>query len=114
MGDGELFTFVIHPEAEATNNVSERQLRDPAHLRDNNRGSKTIRGARRRTVVVSVLDSLRLYLGRFTLRSVLRELSRWRETGANCFQELADSLSLPPPEHSGELLERLIPAPTPA
>lgn len=117
MGDEELFTFVIHPQAEPTNNGSERHLRRPAHDRDSGRGSKTVHGARRRSVVVSVLDSLRLYLPQFTLRSVLEELCRWRETGASCFHRLAASLSLPPPDpcrEAGDLLNRLIPEPAAA
>ena len=117
MGDEELFTFVIHPQAESTNNGSERHLRSPAQDRDSGRGSKTVHGARRRTVVASVLDSLRLSLPRFTLRAVLEELCRWRETGASCFHRLAASLSLPPPDpcrDAGDLLNRLIPEPAAA
>lgn len=112
MGDDELFTFVIHPHVEPTNNASERHLRGPARDRGTGRGSKTVHGGRRRTVVVSVLDSLRVHLPRFTLRAVLKELCRWVETGASRFQEMSLSLSLPPPDPSrspGDLLNRLIP-----
>jgi hypothetical protein len=111
-GDEELFTFVIHPDVDPTNNASERQLRGAARDRETCRGSKTVHGGRRRTVVVSVLDSLRVHLPQFTLRSVLQELSRWAETGVSRFQELSASLSLPPPDPSrspDELLNRLIP-----
>jgi hypothetical protein len=59
MSDDELFTFVIYPEADGTNNISERQLRAPAQDRVTGRTNKTERGARRRTVITSVLDSLR-------------------------------------------------------
>jgi transposase len=51
----ELFTFVIHPEVSGTNNESERTLRDAANDRKTGRTSKTIHGARRRTVLTSVL-----------------------------------------------------------
>lgn len=117
LGDDELFTFVIHPDVDPTNNASERHLRGPAMDRGTGRGSRTAHGGRRRTVVVSVLDSLRIHLPRFTLRSVLQELSRWAETGASRFQELSASLSLPPPHQGGspgDLLRRLIPEPTSA
>ncbi|MDA1316345.1 MAG: transposase [Acidobacteria bacterium] len=115
MNEDELFTFVIHPETAPTNNGSEQHLRQPAKDRDTCRGSKTVRGGRRRTVIVSVLDSLRLYLPRFTLRSILDELNRWREAGASCFRKLVESLSLPARdscEENGALLNRLIPEAT--
>lgn len=117
MGDDELFTFVMYPDVEPTNNSSERHLRQPALDRGTGRGSKTAHGGRRRTVVVSVLDSLRLHLPRFTLRSVLDELCRWTESGTSRFYEMATSLSLPLPKacrDPGELLDRLIPEPAAA
>ncbi len=47
MSDDELFTFVIHPEADGTNNISERQLRDAAQDPVTGQTNKTERGARR-------------------------------------------------------------------
>ncbi|MBY0468857.1 MAG: hypothetical protein K2Q07_07760, partial [Burkholderiaceae bacterium] len=41
----------------------------------------TLVGARRQTIVVSVLESLRVYLPTFTLASVIAEVNRWRQTG---------------------------------
>jgi len=77
MEASELFTFVIHPEAPGTNNEAERSLRDAASDRKTGRTSKTIRGARRRTVLTSVLESLRLSLPDFTLSHVLKEVTTW-------------------------------------
>jgi regulator of replication initiation timing len=81
----ELFTFVLVPEVEATNNSSERRLRNPAQERKAGRTSKTAAGAQRRSVLVSVLESLRANLEKFTLASVLEEVGRWMEEGISLF-----------------------------
>jgi hypothetical protein len=73
----ELFTFVLEPVVEPTNNRMERQLRSPAQDRKAGRTSKTEAGAHRRSVVVSVLESLRANLKTFSLASVLEEVGRW-------------------------------------
>jgi len=94
--DEELFTFVLHPEVEATNNFTERLQRGPALERKAGRTSKTAAGARRRSVIVSVLESLRANLKEFTLTSVLEEVQRWLSEGMSLFarqwQELQDRL----------------------
>lgn len=94
----ELFVFVTTPPAEqpnghsqavsGTNNEGERTLRNPAQARDTGRTSKTPVGARRRTILHSVLESLRLYLPCFTLTSVLAEVTRWLHQGQSCFSKL--------------------------
>ena len=104
----ELFTFVIHSEVSGTNNESERTLRDAASDRKTGRTSKTIRGARRRTVLTSVLESLRLSLPYFTLKYVLEEVTNWLATGRSRFRHLLESQNLPPPECSP--LDALLPA----
>ncbi len=81
----ELFTFVLHPEVEATNNFTERLQRGPALERKAGRTSKTAAGARRRSVIVSVLESLRANLQVFTLSSVLEEVQRWWQEGLSLF-----------------------------
>jgi hypothetical protein len=95
MSDDELFTFVIYPEADGTINISERQLRVPAQDRVTGRTNKTERGARRRTVTTSVLDSVRGYVPTLTLTTVLQELERWQKTGISCFRRLVKKLKLP-------------------
>ena len=82
-----LFVFVLHPEVEATNNRSERQARPEAMARKTARTSKTERGAKRRSVIMSVLASLSKRLERFTLSNVLAEIKRWLEAGLSIFQE---------------------------
>jgi len=81
----ELFTFVLVSEVEPTNNSSERRLRSPAQDRKAGRTSKTAAGAHRRSVVVSVLESLRANLETFTLASVLDEVGRWMNEGISLF-----------------------------
>ena len=82
-----LFVFVLHPQVEATNNRSERQARTESMARKAARTSKTERGAKRRSIIMSVLASLSKRLERFTLGNVLSEVSRWIETGSSVFRE---------------------------
>lgn len=84
--DEELFTFVLHPEVEPTNNCMERLQRGPALERKAGRTSKTAAGAQRRSVIVSVLESLRANLEAFTLSSVLAEVQRWLAEGQSLFE----------------------------
>jgi transposase len=83
--DEELFPFVLHPEVEPTNNFTERLQRGPALERKAGRTSKTAAGAHRRSVIVSVLESLRANLEVFTLSSVLEEVQRWLVEGMSLF-----------------------------
>lgn len=83
--DEELFTFVLHPEVEPTNNFTERLQRGPALDRKAGRTSKTAAGAQRRSVIVSVLESLRANLEQFTLASVLAEVQNWLDEGISLF-----------------------------
>jgi hypothetical protein len=117
----ELLTFVTAKPTEqpngttkpvdGTNNEAERTLRGAAQARLTGRTSKTIDGARRQTILTSVLQSLRLYLPTFTLSSVLEELKRWWATGESCFARLAKKLKLTPPEHS--VAHQILPGPSP-
>jgi hypothetical protein len=83
--DEELFTFVLQPEVEPTNNRTERLHRGAALDRKAGRTSKTAAGAQRRSVIVSVLESLRANLEQFNLASVLREVQRWMQEGISVF-----------------------------
>jgi len=115
----ELFTFVTAAAVQTpqgttmpvggTNNEAERTLRNPAEARKTGRTSKTPRGARRRTVIVSVLESLRQHLPTFTLSSVIDEVLSWVDTGQSCFAKLLKKLKLPPPHQS--VLDLLLPQP---
>jgi transposase len=81
----ELFTFVLEPEVESTNNGMERLLRGQALDRKAGRINQTPAGAYRRSVIVSVLESLRANLEQFTLASVLAEIQRWLSEGVSLF-----------------------------
>jgi len=106
-GDEELFTFVKFPEATGTNNSAEQTLRQSAQDRKTCRTSKTLKGARRRTVLVSVFESLRLHVADFTLDGILNETTSWLETGQSLFDQLLENHGLSPPEES--ILKKLIP-----
>jgi hypothetical protein len=73
----ELFAFVREPEVVATNNLMKRELWNPALERKAGRTNNTAAGAHRRSVIVSVLQSLRGNLGDFCLTNVLEEIGRW-------------------------------------
>lgn len=113
----QLFTFVAAapietPRGDATpvagtNNEAERTLRGVAQARKTGRTSKTPCGARRQTVIVSVLESLRQHLPTFSLSSIIREIQRWSQAGQSCFAELLEALDLPPPARSP--LDHLLP-----
>lgn len=94
----ELFTFVLVPEVEATNNLSERILRSPAQDRKAGRTNKTASGAHRRSVIVSVLESLRVNLEDFNLTSVLAEVGRWMRDGISLFAEQWQAIQNQPSE----------------
>ena len=83
--DDELFTFVLVPGVEPTNNGTERLLRGPAQDRKAGRTNQTTTGARRRSIIVSVLESLRANLKAFTLASVVEEVRRWMSEGVSLF-----------------------------
>ncbi len=102
----QLFVFVTAPVTTAphgetqsvagTNNESERTLRNPAMARVTGRTTKSVRGARRRTVITSVLESMRQYLLDFTLTTLLVEIKRWATRGRSCFTDQLDKLKREP------------------
>jgi uncharacterized coiled-coil protein SlyX len=86
----ELFTFVLEPGLpglESTNNSMERLLRGSALDRKAGRINQTPAGAHRRSVIVSVLESLRANLKQFDLASVVEEANRWLSDGVSLFAE---------------------------
>jgi hypothetical protein len=118
----ELFQFVTaaavpQPNGEinpvgGTNNEAERTLRGAAQARTTGRTSKTLQGARRQTILTSVLESLRLHLKDFRLASVLDELQHWWQVGHSCFTALLRKLQLSVPEKPA--IDQLLPNPTPS
>lgn len=125
MLDQQLFTFVtaepvtqpngVSQPVSGTNNEAERTLRGPAQARAAGRTNKATVGARRQTIIVSVLESLRLYLTTFTLASVTAEIQRWWQAGQSCFTRLLKKLKIAPPTPATEstpwLLDKILPLP---
>lgn len=94
-----LFVFVEHPEVEPTNNRSERNARREAEIRKGARTSKTDSGAKRRSIIVTVLASLQTRIAKFTLANMLAEVGRWMDTGKSLFElelEAIQSKRAPP------------------
>jgi transposase len=118
-----LFAFVTAPPVQqpngtirpvsGTNNEAERTLRGPAQARKTGRTNKTSAGARRQTVLTSVLESLRLYLPAFTLRGVVEELKRWWAEGCSCFEKLLKKGKLKLDQSAPPTLDRIFPDPSP-
>jgi transposase len=96
----ELFTFVLVEDVEPTNNMPERKLRNSAMDRQPGRTNKNDAGAHRRSVTVSVLESLRANLEKFTLANVLDEVTRWMREGISLFAKQWQKIQngQPPPE----------------
>lgn len=120
---GQLFAFVTaapvtQPNGTTapvpgTNNEAERSLRNTAQARKTGRTNKTMDGARRQSILTSVLESLRVYLKTYTLDSVVAELARWAATGSSCFERLLQKLKLSAPSSTPSVLERIFPKPSP-
>ena len=118
-----LFTFVAAPPVQqpngaskpvsGTNNEAERTLRSAAQARDTGRTNKTSNGARRQTVLTSVLESLRLYLPIYTLGSVVEELQRWWVDGRSCFEKLLKKGKLTLSQSATPIIDRIFPGPVP-
>jgi hypothetical protein len=98
MLDKQWFTFVtaelatkpngVSQPVAGTNNEAEGTLRNPAEARKTGRTSKTLVGACRQSIIVSVMESLRLYLPKFTLTGVIDEINHWWRAGQCCFTQL--------------------------
>ena len=81
----DLFVFVTSL-AEPTSNHAERGLRSTSRARNNYQTSKTKKGAKRRSVITSVLTSLKQNLPSFTLKDITDEVMKWEFTGKSLFQ----------------------------
>jgi hypothetical protein len=81
-----LFVFVEHPEIEATNNRSERNVRREAEIRKGGRTRKSDNGANRRSIIMTVMATLNTRFEKFTLDKLLTEVERWIAVGISMFQ----------------------------
>jgi transposase len=89
MLDEELFVFVYRDGVDGNNNASERELRDDALARKTGRTSKTPAGAKRRSIISSVLRSIGKQIDSFTLTGVIAEVKQWMIRGKSCFEDVA-------------------------
>jgi hypothetical protein len=94
-----LFVFVEHPEVEPTNNRSERNVRREAEIRKGARTSKTEVGAKRRSIIVTVLASLQTRIEKFTLANLLAEVTSWLDLGISIFDQELHEFKANPPNH---------------
>jgi len=107
----ELFVFVTTEGVVGNNNASERELRDDAQRRATGRTNKTPTGAKRQSIIASVLRTLGKQLSEFTLDSVITEIQRWAERGRSCFTDQATAAGLgrsPPDTEPRSLLDRIV------
>ncbi len=56
------------------------------------------------------MESLRLYLPKFTLSDVIAEINQWWQAGQSCFTKLLKKMKLQPPTQS--ILDKVMPATT--
>ena len=80
-----LFDFVAYPEVPGTNNASEQLLRGAAQSRKLARTSKSDCGCRRRSVITSVMESLRKHLGTLTMQAAAEAMKQWLTNGHSVF-----------------------------
>lgn len=116
----ELFQFVTaaavrQPNGEVdnvsgTNNEAERTLRGSALARATGRTNKTVSGARRQSILTSVLESLRNYLKSTTLASLIKEVASWAERGGSCFARAAGRIAKS--KQKTGILDTVLPQPT--
>jgi hypothetical protein len=103
----ELFVFVTTEGVDGNNNVSERELRDDAQRRETGRTNKTTNGAKRQTIIASVLRTLAKQLKEFTLDGVINEIKSWMVNGRSCFADQADAAGLKSSQSDSEMLPLL-------
>jgi hypothetical protein len=87
-----LFTFVLHEGVDPTSNRAERGLRKTALQRNAYQTSKSETGAKRLSILTSVMTSLNQSLPNFSLDSVLEEVSSWQLSGSSLFQNQLKSV----------------------
>ena len=88
-----LFTFIT-TDADPTNNQAEREFRSTAQARNNYRTNKTAKGAERRSIIMTVLMSLKKSLPIFSLEAITEECIKWREKSKSLFQKQLEYLQL--------------------
>lgn len=83
----DLFTFVLNEGVDPTNNTAEQGLRHVARARNNYQTSKTEKGAKRHSIIASVIFSLKQNLPEFTMKSITKEIISWNLKGQSLFDQ---------------------------
>ena len=91
---------VRYPATATNTETSRTKLAQPCTVSGYRANEQNATGARRQTVVYSVLESLRQYVPSFTLRNVVAEIKRWSSCGRSCFAELLEKPQLSSPDKS--------------
>ena len=104
----ELFVFVTADGVAGDNNSSERQLRGDAMARKTGRTNKTPAGAKRQSIISSVLQSIGKQLGALTLNGVIAEVQTWMDVGTSSFKRWAQTSGLSPPSDETSLLDHVV------
>ncbi len=86
----ELFEFVLDPNVPPTNNPGEQSFRFVPSERATGRTSKTSSGARRRSVIGSVLKTLSMQWSEFTLEVLLEHVTAVIRSGTTLFERWFD------------------------
>jgi hypothetical protein len=104
----ELFVFVTVDGVAGNNNSSERQLRGDAIARKTGRTNKTPAGAKRQSIISSVLQSIGKQLGALTLNGIIAEVHTWMDVGSSSFKRWAQRSGLSPPSDETSLLDHVV------
>lgn len=81
-----LFLYVTNKNVDPTNNKAEQWFRNTSKSRNNYQTSKTKKWADRRSVITTVLESLKQNLPTFTLESMTSEIKSWMDTWESLFK----------------------------
>ena len=76
--------------------------------RKTGRTSKTAKGARRQSIISSVLQSIGKQLEVFQLQTVIDEVLRWTAVGQSCFETMLDVKSRKTNASRKGILNRLV------
>jgi len=83
-----LFVFVSDPTVGSTNNQSERDLREEAQARKAGRSSKTEKGAKRRSTILSIFGTMKRRMEQCSLENLLKVVCNAYEKNISLFNRL--------------------------
>lgn len=87
IGENSLFTFILIKNVEPTSNKVEQALRNTAKARNNYQTSKTESWAKKRSIITTVIESLKWNIQDFSFKTVIAEVIKWWEEWISLFQK---------------------------